>query len=46
MPFFKLLSYTHVFNIRAGLATEWANMTTAQQRVAREKFNKLFKNNE
>jgi hypothetical protein len=42
MPFFKLLSYIHVFNIRAGMATDWARLDRQQSKIAREKFNAIF----
>lgn len=42
MPFFKLLSYVHVFNIRAGMATDWARLDRQQSKIAREKFNAIF----
>lgn len=42
MPFFKILSYLHVFNIRAGFATDWAQLDAPTLENARTNFNNLF----
>lgn len=42
MPFFKILSYIHVFNIRSGMATDWARLDKQQTKIIRENFNAIF----
>jgi hypothetical protein len=42
MPFFKILSYLHVYTVRNGIATDWTTASREAVDLARRKFNAFF----
>lgn len=43
MPYYKALSYIHVYNIRNGLATEWKRAEGGKKAITLEQFTKALK---
>lgn len=43
MPYYKALSYIHVYNIRNGLATEWKRAEGGKKAITLEQFTDALK---
>lgn len=43
MPYYKALSYIHVYNIRNGLATEWKRSEGGKKAITLEQFTEALK---
>jgi hypothetical protein len=42
IPFYKILSYFHVYNVRSGARTDWRHADAASPHMSRQHFASLF----